>query len=240
MLVRVEGVGVNPGDSHATRGLPYIARLMSYGLRKPKHMVAGTDVAGRIEAVGRDVSHLEPGQEVFGWSTGAFAEYVAVSERALVVKPANLSFEQAAAVPTAATTALQGLRDRGRIKPGQHVLTVGASGGVGTFTVQIAKALGAHVTAVTSTRNVDLVLSVGADHVVDYTREDFTDGGPRYDLILDMVGNHSLPSCRRALTPNGTLVVVGGQNVRSMTGAGRFAKAALLSPFVSQTLRPLF
>lgn len=239
VLVRVRAAAVNPADSHATRGVPYIGRLMGYGLRRPKHPVAGTDVAGRVEAVGENVTGLQPGDQVFGWSTGAFAEYAALPQRSLAIKPANLTFEQAAAVPTAASTALQALQ-RGRLQPGQHVLVVGASGGVGTFAVQIAKAFGAEVTGVTSTKNVDLVRSTGADHVLDYTREDFTSNGRRYDLIVDLVGNRPLSHCRRALKPKGTLVVVGGQNARSLTGMGRFAKAALMSPFVSQNLRPLF
>lgn len=239
VLLRTRAAALNPADSHATRGVPYIARLMGYGLRRPKHPVAGTDVAGRVEAVGENVTGLKPGAQVFGWSTGAFAEYVAVPQRLLAVKPANLTFEQAAAVPTAASAALQALQ-RGRLQPGQHVLVVGASGGVGTFAVQLAKAFGAEVTGVTSTRNVDLVRSTGADHILDYTHEDFTSNGRRYDLILDLVGNRPLSAVRRGLKPQGTLVVVGGQNARSLTGMGRFAKAALMSPFVSQSLRPLF
>ena len=240
VLVRVHAAAVNPADSHATRGVPYIARLMGYGLLRPKHAIPGTDLAGRIDAVGASVTRFQPGDEVFGFATGAFAEYAAVPGRSLVRKPANLTFEQAAAVPTAACTALQGLRDRGRVQPGRRVLIVGASGGVGSFAVQIAKAFGAEATGVTSTRNVDLVRSTGADHVVDYSHEDFTSNGRRYDVILDLAGNQPLSACRRALEPTGTLVVVGGQNARSLTGMGRFARAALMSPLVRQSLRPLF
>jgi NADPH:quinone reductase-like Zn-dependent oxidoreductase len=240
VLVGVHAAAVNPADSHATRGVPYIARLMGYGLLRPKHLVAGTDLAGRVDAVGASVTGFQPGDEVFGFASGAFAEYAAVPAHSLAAKPANLTFEQAAAVPTAACTALQGLRDRGHVRRGQRVLIVGASGGVGTFAVQIAKAFGAAVTGITSSRNVDLVRSTGADHVLDYTREDFASNGQRYDLILDLVGNQPLSACRRALEPKGTLVVVGGSNARSLTGMGRFARAALMSPLVRQSLRPLF
>lgn len=239
VLVRVHAAGVNRGDGLAVEGIPYAARL-TYGLLRPKHGVPGTDVAGHVEAVGNDVTALKPGDAVFGWATGAFAEYATARSSMLIPKPAHLTFEQAAASPTAAVAALQGLRDVGRIRPGHQVLVVGASGGVGTFATQIAKAFGAEVTGVASTRNVDLVRSTGADHVIDYTREDFTSLGRRYDLILDMVGKAPLSAGRRALKPNGTYVVVGGGNPRSITGMGRFAKAALLSPFGPQRLRPLF
>ena len=240
VLVRVHAAGVNPGDCLELKGLPYAARLMGYGLRKPKNQVLGTDVAGRVESVGKKVTRFRPGDEVFGWCDGAFAEYASTPESTLARKPAHLAFEQAAAVPTAAFAALQGLRDVGRIQPQHHVLVVGASGGVGTFAVQIAKALGAEVTGVSSTRNLDLVRSTGADRVIDYSREDFTRNGPHYDLIVDLVGGQPLSSSRRALKRNGTYVVVGGQNAHSITGMERFAKALLISPFVRQRLRPLF
>lgn len=240
VLVRVHAAGVNRADCLELRGIPYAARLMGYGLRKPKHQVPGTDVAGRVEAVGEYVTRFEPDDEVFGWCAGAFAEYASTPESTLVRKPAHLTFEQAAVVPTAGFAALQGLRDVGRIQPENHVLVVGASGGVGTFAVQIAKAYGAEVTGVCSTRNVDLVRSTGADRVIDYSREDFTRNGPTYDLIVDLVGGQSLSSSRKALKPNGTYVVVGGQNARSITGMERFAKALAMSPFVRQRLRPLF
>jgi NADPH:quinone reductase-like Zn-dependent oxidoreductase len=240
VLVRVHAAAVNPGDSHRMRGVPYIARV-GYGLRKPRRTVLGTDLAGRVEAVGERVTRYRPGQEVFGWGEGTFAEYARVPEARLALKPANLTFEQAAAVPTAAFAALQGLRDRGRIRPGQQVLVVGASGGVGTFAVQIAKALGAHVTGVASTRNVDLVRSAGADRVIDYTREDFTRDRARYDLVVDTVGNRPLSPVVRVLAPTGTYVVVGAPNARSLTGMGRFARALLRSPFAGRRrLRPLF
>ena len=239
VLVRVQAASVNRGDGLAVEGIPYAARL-TYGLMGPKHTIPGSDLAGRVEAVGNDVTSLKPGDDVFGWATGAFAEYATATSSKLMPKPAHLTFEQAAAAPTAAVTALQGLRDVGQIKSGHHVLVVGASGGVGTFATQIAKAFGAEVTGVASTRNTDLVRSTGADHVIDYTREDFTAHRRRYDLILDMVGKAPLSEGRRALTPNGVYVVVGGGNPRSITGMGRFAKAKLLSPFVPQRFRPLF
>ena len=239
VLVRVHAAGVNRGDGLAVEGIPYAARL-AYGLTRPKHNIPGTDVAGTVEAIGGDVTVLEPGDEVFGWSTGAFAEYTSTAASMLVRKPARLTFEQAAATPTTGVAALQGLRDVGQLQAGQHVLVIGASGGVGTFAVQIAKAFGAQVTGVCSTRNVDLVRSTGADHVIDYTREDFTRHEPRHDLILDMVGKETLSSSRRALRTRGTYVVVGGGNPRSITGVGRFAKALTLSPYVRQRLRPLF
>ncbi len=210
VLVRVRAASVNPLDWHRMRGTPYVGRA-EMGLRKPKNTGLGVDFAGTVESVGRNVTRFRPGDEVFGGRTGAFGQYVTVrQDRAVVPKPANLTFEQAAAVPVAAITALQGLRDVGRLQPGQKVLINGASGGVGTFAVQIAKALGADVTGVCSTRNVELVRSIGADRVVDYTREDFTKSGERYDLILDNVGNHSLSECRRALNPKGRYVMVGG------------------------------
>ena len=211
VLVRVQAASVNAGDWHSMRGKPYIIRLMLGGLFKPrtKNAVLGGDLAGRVEAVGGNVTEFQPGDEVFGMSIRTFAEYVSVRKVGIVRKPANLTFEQAAAVPVAAITALQGLRDKGHIRPGQKVLINGASGGVGTFAVQIAKSFGADVTAVCSPRNVDMVRSLGADRVIDYTREDFTRDGARYDLIFDVAGNHSFSECRQVLSPNGTLVMVG-------------------------------
>ena len=211
VLVRVHAASVNAGDWHSMRGKPYIIRLMLGGLFKPrtKNAVLGGDLAGRVEAVGGNVTEFQPGDEVFGMSIRTFAEYVSVRKVGIVRKPANLTFEQAAAVPVAAITALQGLRDKGHIRPGQKVLINGASGGVGTFAVQIAKSFGADVTAVCSPRNVDMVRSLGADRVIDYTREDFTRDGQQYDLIFDVAGNHPFSECRRVLSPNGTLVMVG-------------------------------
>ena len=211
VLVRVHAASVNAGDWHSMRGKPYIIRLMLGGLFKPrtKNAVLGGDLAGRVEAVGGNVTEFQPGDEVFGMSIRTFAEYVSVRQVGIVRKPANLTFEQAAAVPVAAITALQGLRDKGHIRPGQKVLINGASGGVGTFAVQIAKSFGADVTAVCSPRNVDMVRSLGADRVIDYTREDFTRDGQQYDLIFDVAGNHPFSECRRVLSPNGTLVMAG-------------------------------
>jgi NADPH:quinone reductase-like Zn-dependent oxidoreductase len=237
VLVRVRAAAVNPGDWAIMSGLPYIARPV-YGLRTPKNGVRGTDVAGEVEAVGTSVTRFRPGDEVFGWCKdlgGAFAEYASVPEDALEPKPTNLTSEQAAAVPMAGLVALEALRD---VRAGQKVLVNGASGGIGTFAVQIVKSRGAGVTGVCSTSNVDLVRSIGADQVIDYTQEDFTQTGQRYDSILDNVGNHSLSDLRRALTPNGTLVPNGGgfQN-RWFASGGRVLSAKVLSPFVSQTLR---
>jgi NADPH:quinone reductase-like Zn-dependent oxidoreductase len=210
VLVRVHATSVNPVDWHTMTGTPYLVRLES-GLRKPKREVLGVDFAGTVEAVGRNVQRFQPGDEVFGARDGAFAEYVCVREdRAVALKPANVTFEQAAAVPVAALSALQGLRDKGQIQQGQKVLINGGSGGVGTFAVQIAKSFGAEVTGVCSTRNVDTVRSIGADHVIDYTQEDFTQGGHRYDLILDIAGNRSWSDYRRVLDEKATVVVVGG------------------------------
>jgi NADPH:quinone reductase-like Zn-dependent oxidoreductase len=241
VLVHVRAAGVNPGDWAIMSGLPYIARPV-YGLRKPKNAVRGTDVAGTVEAVGADVSSLQPGEEVFGWCSGlggAFAEYAAASEDALAPKPTNLTFEQAAAVPMAGIVALQALRDHGNVGAGQKVLINGASGGIGTFAVQIAKALGAEVTGVCSSRNLEMIRSIGADHVIDYTRVDFTQSEERYDFILDNVANHSLSDLRRALTPKGTLVPNGGEfDNRWFAGGGRVISAHVLNRFVSHTLRP--
>jgi NADPH:quinone reductase-like Zn-dependent oxidoreductase len=241
VLVRVRAAGVNPGDWAIMNGLPYIARPV-YGMGKPKNAVRGTDVAGTVEAVGAGVRRFQPGEEVFGWCSelgGAFAEYASVSEDALAPKPANLTFEQAAAVPMAGLVALQALRDHGNVRVGQKVLINGASGGIGTFAVQIAKALGAEVTGVCSTRNVEMVRSIGADHVIDYTREDFTQKDQRYDFMLDNVANHSLSDLRGALTPTGTLVPNGGGfDNHWFAGGGRVIGAHVLNRFVSHTLRP--
>jgi len=239
VLVKVRAASINAYDWHMMRGLPFLAR-MSEGLRKPKSIAMGVDVAGQVEAVGKNVTHLRPGDEVFGARSGALAEYVRGSAKSfLVPKPAGLTFEQAAAMPMAATTALQGLRDRGQLKAGQTVLINGAAGGVGTFAVQIAKAFGAHVTAVCSTRNVDMVRSIGADEVVDYTREDFTKRGQAYDLILDVAASRPLSECRRVLASNGTLVLVGAPDGRRMGPiVARILAMIVLSRFASQKLLP--
>ena len=218
VLVRVRAASVNPADWYSVTGRPYVGRPQM-GLLKPKSNRLGVDFAGQVEAVGKDVTQFRPGDEVFGGRDGAFAEYVCVrEERAVVPKPANVTFEQAAAVPIAAITALQGLRDKGQIQPGHMVLINGASGGVGTFAVQIAKALGAEVTGVCSTRNVDLVGSIGADHVVDYSREDFTRSDRRYDLMLDVAGSRSWSECTRVLDPQATLVIVGAPKGNRLLG----------------------
>jgi NADPH:quinone reductase-like Zn-dependent oxidoreductase len=240
VLVRVHAASVNPADWHILRGAPYIAR-MQFGLRKPKDRVLGCDVAGHIEAVGKDVTMLQPGEEIFGspfmHGLGAFAEWVCISEDLLAPKPATLSFEQAAAVPLAALTALQGLRDYGRIEPGHKVLIIGASGGVGTFAVQIAKSFGAEVSGVCSTRNVEMVRSIGADHVIDYTKDDFTQSGHKYDLIFQLAGTLSPSECRSALTSNGTLVISSGESEGRWIGpVDRVIKALVLSAFVSQKM----
>ena len=235
VLVRVHAASVHLGDWILMRGVPYFMR-MATGLRKPKNRVPGTDVAGTVEAVGKDVKRLRPGDEVFGWCTDAFAEYACAGEDHFVPKPANLTFEQAAAVGVSATVALQLLRDQGKVQAGQKVLINGASGGVGTFAVQIAKSFGAEVTGVCSTRNVDMVRSIGADHVIDYTHNDFTTGGQCYDFILDNVGNHSLSDTRRALTPNGRLQPNGGGH--SGGALWTVIKALVWSTFVRQQLRP--
>jgi len=237
VLVRIHAASIHIGDSYGTRGVPYLMRPV-FRLSRAKNRVPGTDIAGTVEAVGRSVTHLRPGDEVFGWCKGAFAEYVSVSEDALALKPANLTFEQAAAVGVSAFTALQALRDQGKVQPEQRVLITGASGGVGTFAVQIAKSLGVEVTGVCSTRNVDMVRSIGADQVIDYTQEDFTRSGQRYDLILDNVGNHSLSDTRRPLTPTGALLANGAAVSGWVGGLGRPAKAFALSLFVRQQGRP--
>lgn len=228
VLVRVVAASVNPLDWHFMRGLPYFVRLMS-GLRKPKNSRAGVDVSGRVEAVGAGVTQFRPGDEVFGGGDGSFAEFVSGSEKSFEPKPAGLTFEQAAAVPIAGCTALQALRDRGQLRAGQSVLINGAAGGVGTFAVQIAKSFGAEVTAVCSAKNVELVRSIGADHVVDYADEDFTRTGRQYDLILDAVGNRSLSDLRRALTPEGALVLVGGGGGRLLGPMTQILRARILT-----------
>ena len=234
VLIKVRAASVNPLDWHFMRGTPYLVRIMT-GPRRPKSPRLGVDVAGQVEAVGRNVTQFKAGDEVFGTCRGAFAESVCTSESALATKPEKLTFEQAASVPIAAFTALQGLRDKGRIQPGHKVLINGAAGGVGTFAVQIAKSFGAKVTAICSTRNADMVQSIGADHVIDYTQQDFTESGLHYDLILDCVGNHSLLACRSALTPNGIHVAVGGPSNPWMIGPLVSAlMGLLLSRFVGQ------
>src|SRR2546430_16868997 len=211
LLVRVRAASVNPYDWHFVEGTPKIMRAMGVGLRKPKDTRLGVDFAGTVEAVGKNVTQFKPGDEVFGGRGGAFAEYVTPrANRAVALKPATVSFEEAAAVNIAGLTALQGVRDKGKVQPGQKVLINGASGGVGTYAVQIAKLFGADVTGVCSTKNVDLVKSLGADHVIDYTKEDFTKSAERYDVMLDNVGNHSLSECRGVLTPKGKYVLIGG------------------------------
>jgi NADPH:quinone reductase-like Zn-dependent oxidoreductase len=234
VLVRVHAASVHVGDYFVMRGSPYVARFFA-GWPRPKGYVPGFDVAGHVEEVGRSVTRLQPGDEVFAGCGRACAEYVSAAEDQFVLKPANLTFEQAAAVPTSALAALQGLRDAGKVRPGQKVLVNGASGGVGTFAVQIAKALGAEVTGVCSTSNVDMVRSIGADHVIDYTREDFTQGDRRYDLILDNVANRSFSEYRRALAPGGTLLPNSGN-----AGIGYLIKAYVRSIFMRQQGRPFF
>jgi NADPH:quinone reductase-like Zn-dependent oxidoreductase len=234
VLINVCAASVNPLDWHLMRGTPYFLRMVA-GLRKPKDRRLGVDVAGQVEAVGRNVTQFKPGDEVFGACHGALAEYACAPESAVVMKPANVTFEQAASVPVAAFTALQGLRDKGHIQPDQKVLINGAAGGVGTLAVQIAKSFGADVSGVCSTRNVDMVRSLGADCVIDYTQEDFTKSGQRYDLIFDCVGNHSLSACKRILTPKGTYIGVGGSAGRWMIVPLVHAIAAtMLSRFMSQ------
>ena len=234
VLVKVHAASVNPLDWHYMRGSPYFMRLGT-GLGKPDDISMGVDFAGTVEAIGADVTRFKPGDEVFGGRGGAFAEYVTVPEdRAVVLKPANMTFEQAASAPIAAITALQALRDKGKIKPGQKVLINGASGGVGTFAVQIAKSFGAEVTGVCSTRNVEMVRSIGADHVFDYTKEDYTKSGRRYDLIIDMVGNHSPSANRQVLSPEGIFVIIGGPKGNWLGPLMGPIKAMILSQFVDQ------
>jgi NADPH:quinone reductase-like Zn-dependent oxidoreductase len=238
VLIRVAAAGVNPADWAVMNGLPYIARPV-YGLRKPKQPIRGTDVAGTVEAVGPAVTRFAPGDEVFGTARGSFAQYAAASEDRIAPKPATLDFEQAAAVPMAGLVALQALRTHGEFRTGQRVLINGASGGIGHLAVQIAASLGAHVTGVSSTRNQELVSSLGADAVIDYTRSDFTRGDARYDFILDNVADHPLADLRRALSPDGTLVPNGGGfEHRWFANGGRVIRAHLLHRFTNQNLRP--
>jgi NADPH:quinone reductase-like Zn-dependent oxidoreductase len=237
VLVRVRAAGVDRGVWHVMTGLPYPIRLAGYGLRAPKTPVLGMDLAGVVEAVGTGVTRFRPGDEVFGIGTGAFAEYARAREDRLAARPANLTLEQAAVLGVSGLTALQAVRDHGKVQPGQQVLVIGASGGVGSFAVQLAKAFGAEVTGVCSTTKVDLVRSLGADHVLDYTRDDFAAGERRYDVILDIGGNAPLSRLRRALTRRGTLVITGGEtDGRWLGGSDRQVRALLLSPFVGQKL----
>ena len=238
VLLRVHAAGLDRGTWHLMTGTPYAARLV-VGLRRPKDPVPGRDVAGTVVAVGPAVTRFAPGDEVFGIARGSFAEYAAAREDKLARKPARLTFAQAAAVPVSGITALRALTDVGRVEPGRRVLVVGASGGVGSYAVQLAKALGAEVTGVCSTAKLDLVRSLGADRVIDYTRADFADGAPGYDLILDIAGNPSLARLRRALAPAGTAVIVGGEDAGRLTGMGRQMRAVALSPFVRQRLAML-
>ena len=240
VLVQVRAAGLDRGTWHMMAGQPYLLRVLGFGLRAPRHRVPGLDVAGTVVAVGSAVVRFATGDEVFGISRGSFAELAAVHEDKLSPKPANLTFEQAAVVPISAGTALQALTDVGQVAPGQRVLVIGASGGVGSFAVQLAKAFEAEVTGVCSTAKLDLVRSFGAHHVIDYTRQDFADGSHRYDLIIDIAGNASLSRLRRALAPTGTLVIVGGEDGGKWTGGfGRSLRAPLLSPFVRQRMTML-
>jgi NADPH:quinone reductase-like Zn-dependent oxidoreductase len=241
VLIRVRAAGVDPSVWHLMTGLPYPIRIMGFGLRTPKLRVRGWDVSGSVESVGRNVTRFRPGDEVFGTCEGSFAEYACARQDRLVAKPPNSTFEQAAAVPISAFTALHSLREQGRIEQGQKVLVIGAGGGVGTYAVQLAKVFQAQVTGVCGTDKVDLVRSLGADHVIDYTRDDFAADGRRYDLILDTAGNRPLSHLRRALTPRGTLVIVGGEGGGRWLGGLHRALAALaMSPFVGQNLRAPF
>jgi NADPH:quinone reductase-like Zn-dependent oxidoreductase len=237
VLVHVHAAGVGRDVWHIMTGLPYPIRLAGYGFRAPKNPVIGSDMAGVVEALGKNVTRFQPRDEVFGIGKGSFAEYVCAREDKLAPKPTNLTFEQAAVVAIMGSTALQALRDHGKVRPGQELLIIGASGGVGTYAVQIAKAFGANVTGVCSTTKVEMVRSIGADHVIDYTREDFAEGDQRYDLILDIGGNSTLSRLRRALASRGTLVIVGGEGGgRWLGGTDRQLRAMMLSPFVGQKL----
>jgi NADPH:quinone reductase-like Zn-dependent oxidoreductase len=234
LLIKVRAASVNPLDWHFMRGTPYVMR-MQVGMGRPKFARLGVDFSGTVEAVGKDIKLFKIGDEIFGTADGALAEYVTSTEVGLALKPANMTFQQAASVPIAGLTALQGLRDQGNIQPGQRVLINGASGGVGTFAVQIAKSLGAEVTGVCSTGNVEMVRSIGADHVIDYTKEDYTKGTQRYDVIFDTVGNHALLDHRQVLGPHGILIIVGAPSDDPWIGPlARFLKAFVISPFVSQ------
>jgi NADPH:quinone reductase-like Zn-dependent oxidoreductase len=236
VLVRAHAAGVDQGVWHLMTGTPYAMRLAGFGIRAPKNPLLGYDVAGRVEAVGAHLTEFRPGQDVFGTCRGSFAEYAVARPDRLLSKPDNVSFEQAAAVPISGYAALQAVREHGGVRSGQRVLIIGAGGGVGTFAVQIAKTDGAEVTGVCSASNAELVRSVGADHVIDYNREDFADGRSRYDVILDIAGNRSLSELRRALTPRGTLVIVGAEDAGNWLGIRRQLRAAALSPFVRQKL----
>jgi NADPH:quinone reductase-like Zn-dependent oxidoreductase len=237
VLLRAHAAGLDRGTWHLMTGQPYLMRVIGFGFRRPKNRVPGLDVAGTVEAVGPAVTRFAVGDEAYGVARGSYAEYAAAHEDKLARKPANVSFEQAAVVPVSGLIAQRGLVDVGRLQAGQQVLITGASGGVGSYAVQLAKALGAEVTAVSSAGKADLVRSLGADHVVDYTREDFADGSRQYDLILDIAGNPSLARLRRALTPHGAAVILGGEQGGRVTGGfGRTLRAPLLSPFVSQRL----
>lgn len=237
VLIEVRAAGVDRGTEHLMTGRPYLVRLAGYGITKPKNPIPGIDVAGVVVEVGSAVTRFAEGDEVFGAAKGSFAEFAAASEKSLAIKPGNLSFEQAAVVPVSGVTALEALTDVGRVQPGQHVLVIGASGGVGTYAVQLAKALGAEVTGVASTSKVDMVRELGADHVIDYTQVDFADGEHHYDLVLDIGGRNSVRRLRRALTKTGTLVIVGGEDGNRVTGGiGRQLRAVARSPLVSQRL----
>src|SRR3954447_18750503 len=235
VLLHVRAAGLDRGTEHLMTGTPYVARLF-VGLRKPKNPIPGRDAAGTVAVAGSSVTRFAVGDEVYGVAPGSFAEYAVAREDKLARKPVNLSFAQAAAVPVSAATALQALLDVGKVQAGQSVLVVGASRGVGTYAVQLAKAFGAEVTGVSSTAKVDLVTSLGADHVIDYTQKDFADGSRRYDLILDIGGSAPIRRLRRALEPRGTLVFVGGENSGSLTGMGRQLRGVLISPFLRQHL----
>ena len=236
VLVRVRAAGLNIGDWHLLRGVPYVMRLV-FGLRRPRRHIPGMDLAGEVEAIGGGVTAVHPGDAVFGWGRGAFGEYACVPENNLLAAPGGLTFEQAAAVGDSAFTALIAVRDQGHVRPGDAVLINGASGGIGTFAVQIAKSFGAEVTAVCSTRNVELVRSLGADDVIDYTRQDFTYGGRQYDVMVDLIGNRSLAECRRALKPRGTYVLVGVKDMGRWFGMARQFKALSTSLFVRQKMK---
>jgi NADPH:quinone reductase-like Zn-dependent oxidoreductase len=237
VLVRVYAAGVDPGVWHLMTGLPYLIRVMGFGFRAPKNRIRGRDLSGRVEAVGEGGTRFRPGDEVFGTCEGSFAEYACAREDRLVRKPANLTFEQAAVVAISGTTALQALRDKGRVTAGQKVLIIGASGGVGSFAVQIAKSFGAEVTGVCGPSKIELLRSIGADHVIDYTSQDISDGTSRYDLVLDTAGNRSLSQLRRAVTPTGTVVIIGGEGGGHMLGmVSRILRTVALAPFVKQRL----
>ncbi len=239
VLVRVHAAGLDRGTWHLMTGLPYLLRVLGFGVRRPKNPVLGVDVSGTVAEVGSAVTRFSEGEEVYGMASGSFAEFAVVREDKLAPKPVNLSFEQAAVVPISAGTALQAMHDVGRVQPGQRVLVTGASGGVGSYAIQLAKASGAHVTGVCSTAKLDLVRALGADDVIDYNRQDFADGSQRYDLIVDIAGNASLTRLRHALTPTGTLVIVGGDGDKWTGGFGRSLRAPILSPFVGQRMTML-